>query len=201
MDVRLMTVHCKSMNRDNNPMKTMISAAAIAIAMSFPAHAHELSISDVNDLPISQVATYHSMAGESLSNFVMRISPHFSEYTQLTGQEACGLVAVTNSENNGTKPGAFSVVMGTIHSQIACAAPAVEEGYTTLNRTIHSHPVKRQVRLTALDMKARGAPAGQLRTENVDRCKFSEQDYKTPGYLVACGKVYFQAGRGTETTL
>ncbi len=47
-------------------------------------------------------------------------------------------------------------------------------------------------------MKVRGTPAGKLRTESPDRCKFSQQDYKGDGYLVTCGKLMFQNGQGTE---
>lgn len=186
----------------NEPMKSLLlSTAVLAVAMSFPAHAHDLSISDVNDLPVSQVATYHSMAGEGLSAFIKRIAPEFASYTERTGHEACAMVAVTKKENDGTVDGAFSVMMGSIGSQIACANGAVEEGYTSLGRTIHSHPQKRAVRLTALDMKARGTPAGKLRTENLNNCEFSEQDYSAPGYLVTCGKVFTQSGRGTAKEL
>ena len=91
----------------------------IAIATSFPARAHELSVSDVNDLPVSQVATYHSMAGEGLSAFIKRIAPEFASYTERTGHEACAMVAVTKKENDGTVDGAFSVMMGSIGSQIS----------------------------------------------------------------------------------
>lgn len=189
------------MMRYNEPMKTVFTTVLLAAAMSFPAHAHDLSISDVNDLPVSQVATYHSMAGEGLSAFIKRIAPEFASYTERTGHEACAMVAVTKTDNDGTVPGAFSVMMGSIGSQIACANGAVEEGYTSLGRTIHSHPQKRAVRLTALDMKARGTPAGKLRTENLNNCEFSEQDYSAPGYLVTCGKVFTQSGRGTAKEL
>ena len=183
-------------------MKTALLATAIlAIAASLPAGAHDLSISDVNDLPVSQVATFHSMAGEGLSAFVKRIAPEFSGYTERTGHEACAVIGVTKAENDGTVDGAFSVTMSTIHSQIACTSSAVEEGYTSLGRTIHSHPQKHVIRLTALDMKARGTPAGKLRTETPETCKFSDQDYAAPGYLVTCGKVLVQTGRGTEKEL
>lgn len=186
----------------NEPMKSLLlSTAVLAVAAVFPVSAHELNVSDVNDLPISQVATYHSVAGEGLSVFIKRVAPEFAAYTERTGHEACAMVAVTKKENDGTVDGAFSLVMGTIHSQIACKTPEVEEGYTSLGRTIHSHPQARTIRLTALDMKARGTPAGKLRTESPDRCNFSEQDYSAPGYLVTCGKVFTQSGRGTAKEL
>lgn len=163
---------------------------------------NELPVSrDVNNLQVSQIAIYHSMAGEGLDTFIKRIAPEFAAYTERTGHEACAIVAVTNQENDGTIPGAFSLNMGTIHSQIACKMPRVEAGYTSLGRTIHSHPTKRTVRLTALDMKFRGTPAGKLRNETLIRCEFSEQDYSVPGYLVACGKVFTQSGKGTAKEL
>lgn len=178
-------------------MKTILSAAILAFAASFSAGAHDLNVSDVNDLPVSQVATFHSMAGEGLSSFIKRIAPEFASYTERTGHEACGMVAVTAGENDGTTDGAFSVVMGSIGSQIACKAPEIEAGYNSFGRSIHSHPQKRVVKLTAVDMKARGTPAGKLRTENLNNCEFSDQDYTAPGYLVTCDKVLYQNGRGT----
>jgi hypothetical protein len=182
-------------------MKTILLTAAIALAASFPVGAHELNVSETTSLPVSQVSVFHSVAGEGLSAFIKRIAPDFAAYTEKTGHEACGVVAVTTKENDGTVDGAFSVAMGSIGSQVACANGAVEEGYTSLGRTIHSHPQKRAVRLTALDMKARGTPAGKLRTENLNNCEFSEQDYTAPGYLVTCGKVFTQSGRGTAKEL
>lgn len=178
----------------------VVAVAALAIAASFPVSAHDLSLSlNVNDLPVSQVATYRSMAGESLTSFVKRVAPELESYTDRTGHEICGLIAVTNEENDGNIDGAFSLVAGTIGSQIACTAAIVEPGYTSLDRTIHTHPIKRRIKLTALDMKARGTPAGKLRMENVDNCKFSSMDYTNPGYLVACGKIFYQNGRrGSE---
>lgn len=182
-------------------MKTILLTAAIALAASFPVGAHELNVSETTSLPVSQVSVFHSVAGEGLSAFIKRIAPDFAAYTEKTGHEACGVVAVTTKENDGTVDGAFSVAMGSIGSQVACANGAVEEGYTSLGRTIHSHPQKRAVRLTALDMKARGTPAGKLRTENLNNCEFSDQDYSAPGYLVTCGKVFTQGGRGTAKEL
>ncbi|AMQ65988.1 hypothetical protein AAY80_251 [Stenotrophomonas phage vB_SmaS-DLP_6] len=182
-------------------MKTILLTAAIALAASFPVGAHELNVSETQSLPVSQVSVFHSVAGEGLTAFIKRIAPDFAAYTEKTGHEACGVVAVTTKENDGTVDGAFSVAMGSIGSQVACANGAVEEGYTSMGRTIHSHPQKRNIRLTALDMKARGTPAGKLRTESVNNCEFSEQDYNAPGYLVTCGKVLTQSGRGTAKEL
>lgn len=178
-------------------MKTILSTALLTIAMSFPAHAREdVSISDVADLPVTSVKTFHSVAGEGMDAFVKRIAPEFTLYTQTTGHEVCGTIAV--KENDGTTDGAFSLVMGTIKSQIACVNGPVEAGYTDIHTSVHSHPQRRQVRLTAVDMKARGTPAGKLRTESLTPCEFSGQDYEGSGYLITCGKVLHQRGRGTE---
>lgn len=177
-------------------MKTTLLTALLAVAASFPAGAHDVSYSDVADLPVSQVATFNSMPGEGMSAFVKRIAPDMVAMTAASGHEVCGMIAVR--ESDGVSRGAFSLKVGTIGSQISCSNDAVEDGYTNIRTSVHTHPLKRVIRLTALDMKARGTPAGKLRTETVDNCHFSGPDYSTSGYLLTCGKVLHQTGRGTE---
>ena len=180
-------------------MKTLLATALLLASVS--ANAHEVSVADALELPVTQNMILHSQAGEGLTAFVKRIAPDMAALTESTGHEVCGVVAVTTTENDGTKPGAFSIMVGGIGSQIACFNAEIETGYTSLGRTIHTHPVKKTVRLTAIDMKARGTPAGQLRRENLNNCEFSSQDYATPGYLITCGKVLTQSGAGTSKEL
>lgn len=182
-------------------MKTLIFAA-MALTFAFNATATEgFAGADVGTIPVTQVKTFHSNAGEGLNDFVKRIAPEFASYTANTGYEACGEIAVTAHDNDGTMPGAFSVMMGTIGSHIGCRNEAIESGYNKFGKTIHSHPQERTIRLSALDMKVRGTPAGKLRMEHLDTCHFSPQDLTQPGYLVTCGKVLYQRGAGTETEI
>ena len=176
-------------------MKTVIATALMLVAGV--AGAHDVSVSDAAELPVTSVKTLYSVPGETRTEFVKRVAPEFSTYTAETGFEACGVIAVLKDGADGVRP-TFSIKVGTIGSQIGCAGSSVEDGYTSMGATIHSHPQKRVIRLSAVDMKVRGTPAGKLRTENVNNCEFSAQDYTQPGYLVTCGKVLYQSGRGTD---
>ncbi len=133
------------------------------------------------------------MAGEGKTEFVKRVAETLEGFTAETGFEACGWIAY-----GGNSP--FAVKVVTINSQIACGMSKAEvpEGYVAGSETIHSHPQGRTLRLSNVDMKVLGNPAGMNRREANDPCKFSNQDYTAPGYLVTCGKVLHQRGRGTE---
>ena len=178
-------------------MNTVMKAAllTLAFAASFSAGAKDLSVSDMNDLPISQVAIVHSLAGEGLNAFVKRVAPQFVAFTATTGYEACGMIGVR--ESDGVTNGAFSITIGTVGSHIGCQVGPVEAGFVSMNRTVHSHPQSHSIRLSAVDMKVRGTPAGKLRTEYLDNCHFSPQDYSAPGFLISCGKIQYQHGVGT----
>lgn len=181
-------------------MKTLIASALMLLSATVSAH--EVDTTEVGGLPVYDVATVYSNVGETRSEFVKRASATFVDYTASTGYEACGMVAVLKNGADGVNP-TFSIKVVTIKSQIACGSrPSdVAEGYVSMGTTAHSHPEKRVVRLTATDMKARGTPAGKLRTENLNNCEFSGQDYESSGFLFACGKVFYQTGRGTEKEL
>lgn len=175
--------------------KTITTIALSLIALT--ASAHEVDVKEALSLPIAQIKQVYSLPGEGRSAFVERIAPEFAAYTEQTGHEACGVIAVLANGADGVNP-TFSVSIGTIGSQIGCANGLVANGYISMGTTIHSHPQARTIRLTAIDMKVRGTPAGKLRTESPDKCKFSEQDYKGDGFLVTCGKLMYQSGKGTE---
>lgn len=175
-------------------MKTLI-ASALMFA-SFFASAHEVNTKEVDGLPIYDVAELYSVVGEERSAFVKRVSVTFKNYTAETGHEVCGLIGVLKNGADGVNP-TFSIKVVTLKSQVACGSDEILDGYMSMDTTVHSHPEKRIVRLTAIDMKARGTPAGKLRTENLNNCEFSNQDYAAAGYLITCGKVFYQTGRGT----
>jgi hypothetical protein len=179
-----------------------IRLALIALALGFAAggaNATEgFSGSDVDSMPITQISTFHSKAGEGMDAFVLRLAPEFAAYTARSGFEACGDIAVNAAGNDGHTDGAFSIQMGTIGAHIGCNNGAVEAGYRDMNVTVHSHPQQKRMKLSATDMKVRGTPAGQLRVEYLDVCHFSPQDFNERGYLITCGTVLYQNGRGTE---
>lgn len=172
-------------------MKGIIIAAALAF--SAPAMAHDLDVAATQSVPASLVADLESMEGEGKTAFVKRIADVAKDYTREHGHEVCGWIAYGGRS-------AFSVRLVTLGSQIACGAAKgyVVAGYTAGNELIHSHPEKRVIRLTALDRKLRGRMQVGANTDNVDNCRFSATDYANPGYLVACGKILHQNGRGTE---
>lgn len=180
-------------------MKIQIALFALAIGFAGSVGATEgFSGNDVGGMPVTQISAFHSKAGEGMDDFVRRMAPEFAAYTARTGFEACGDIAVNSQGNDGKTDGAFSLMMGTLEAHIGCNNHVVEAGYNDLHTTVHSHPQEKRMRLSATDMKVRGTPAGQLRVEYLDICHFSPQDYTERGYLITCGGVLFQRGRGTE---
>jgi hypothetical protein len=176
-------------------MKTLITAALVLASAS--AFAGDVDVKEVGSLPTYDVASVYSNPGEGRTVFVKRAAETLRSFTAETGYEACGWIAVISGP--GERP-TFSIKVVTLKAHIACGTTQndVLEGYASMGVTIHSHPVEKRVRLTPTDMKARGTPAGKLRVEELDSCGFSSQDYSMPGFLVACGKVYFQNGVGTQ---
>jgi len=175
-------------------MKGIVIAAALAFSAS--ASAHDLDVTATQGIPASFVADLESVEGEGKTAFVKRIAEVAKEYTRENGHEVCGWIAYGGHS-------AFSVRLVTLGSQIACGAAkgVVIDGYSAGNELIHSHPEKRVLRLTALDRKLRGRTQVGANTESADNCRFSNTDYANPGYLVACGKILHQNGRGTETQI
>jgi hypothetical protein len=176
-------------------MKTLI-ATALLLAASV-ANAHDVDLGAAGTFTATELSTLTSLPDEGRTAFIKRVAPEFVAYTERTGHEACGVVAVLANGADGVNP-TFSIRMSTLDSQIACKNLEPAAGYVSMGDTIHSHPLKRSVRLTARDAALRGNPAGQLRTEGLNNCRFSDQDYTQKGYLIACGKVMYQTGRGTE---
>lgn len=181
-------------------MKTLLATALLLAASAV--QAHDVDLNTAASIVPTEVATVYSEVGEGRTDFIKRVSSTFTGYTAETGHEACGLVAVLKDGADGVRP-TFSIKVVTLGSQIACGTRPADlvEGYTSMGDTAHSHPEKRVLRLTARDMALRGNPAGQLRTESVNNCKPSAQDYTQKGFLFACGKVIYQTGRGTDKEL
>lgn len=172
-------------------MKGIVIAAALAFCANV--EAHDLDVNATRAVPIMQVADLESIEGEGKTAFVSRIAEVAKDYTREHGHEVCGWIAYGGRS-------AFSVRLVTLGSQIACGAGKgqVVAGYTAGSELIHSHPEKRTIRLTALDRKLRGKTQVGANNESADNCRFSQTDYANPGYLVACGKILHQNGRGTE---
>ena len=168
-------------------MKSLILATAL-IASSFAASAHE----PVAPLQSYEVKVLESVEGETRTEFVKRIAVDFETFTRETGFEACGWVAYGGRA-------AFTVKMVTMKSQIACGLSKTDFVDGTFGtETIHSHPFTKAIKLNNVDKRLRGFPVTKLRTVSVNLCKFSSEDYSKPGFLIACGKVFYQTGRGTE---
>lgn len=170
--------------------------AAVIIALAFSANAHDLDVATTSSVPIQAVADLESIEGEGKTAFIKRIAETATSYTREHGHEVCGWIAYGGRS-------AFSVRLVTLGSQIACGASKghVVAGYSAGNELIHSHPEKRVIRLTVLDKKLRGRTQVGANTESADNCRFSSTDYANPGYLIACGKILHQNGRGTETQI
>lgn len=154
---------------------------ALALSTTFAASAQDF------------VASYESLPGEALNAFVTRTGVSMQEWTDERGFEVCGVI-------EGYLDG-FKLAIYTSWSQLSCKAPAstavVTYGYT------HTHPraVRGEIRLHQKTREVEGIPRDQQKAPAAGH-RFSEGDYRQgQGYLVYQGQVFFQNGKGTESTV
>lgn len=151
------------------------------------------------------LGSHVSEPGETKEMFVLRVAAEMQRWTDLTGNEACGVLATDGQR--------WGVSLTTQQAQVLCffAREVVPAGMTATGENIHSHPTpdKGHLRITAetrqvlrdvgdrvLLKRVKDANGGRLRVEVEG---FSTDDYAAgPGYLVVNGRLYFQAGRGTQ---
>lgn len=151
------------------------------------------------------LGSHVSAPGETKEAFVLRVAAEMQRWTDRTGNEACGVLTTDGQR--------WGVSLTTQQAQVLCffAREVVPAGMTATDENIHSHPTpdKGHLRITAetrqvlrdvgdrvLLKRVKDANGGRLRVEVEG---FSTDDYAAgPGYLVVNGRLYFQAGRGTQ---
>lgn len=151
---------------------------------------------------VEDVSVYISPPGQPMDDFIKEVGPQLSKWTLENGVEACGYIAI----NQDT--GQYSVVMGTIRSQLDCPmlSDRVLPGFTRTGESLHSHPRADDRGYIVVTERTRAlSNSGLAHNERVPigATNFSGADYALgPGYLVvAGGGVWHQQGRGTKRYL
>jgi hypothetical protein len=113
------------------------------------------------------VATYRSEPGESLDAFATRIAKPAIIYTIKHNVEVCGMLAQQDQT--------YAIVLTTSRLNAECriSRNAVPDGFTSLQKTYHTHP-------------------------GLVHAKFLDGDYAMAGYLATWYGLKYQEGRGTE---
>lgn len=135
-----------------------------------------------------------SEPGETHEQFVQRVAVFLNGWTYYNSVEACGVLA-RNSHG-------FSVVIGTLDSQVHCDSVLYLAGYQATGETIHSHPMPDAAGRLVISDRTRLLTGDLLdgrRFVEVQRKQFSADDYRAgPGYLVTDGVLLHQRGVGTR---
>ena len=151
---------------------------------SFAAHAHQPRV--INEMV--------SSPGETKEQFVERIAIFLNGWTHYNGSEACGLLAKSDE--------GYSVILGTLDSQMQCDSTMIHKGFVPTGETIHSHqktdPAGR-ILVSDRTRELAGDALRGMRYLSPIKKQFSSHDYKAgPGYLVTDGLLLFQSGPGTR---
>lgn len=136
------------------------------------------------------VGSYRSTPDQDQLAFLQQVGKVLNDYTQKTGFEACGAIASNNEQ--------FSIIVVSDNVPHGCAihTTEVEDGFTFIQATIHSHPFQPILRI---DRKAHAWSAEHgIRVQadtlrNDGRSGFSKIDIATnvDSWLVAGNKLHF----------
>lgn len=145
-----------------------------------------------------ELGTYVSEPGESLDAFILRTAPVLDAFTAKKEWEACAAIAKSHEGDR------FGFVLTTSQAMLGCLVytDMLPEGMVFSGMNFHSHPGTPDIYPTYMDqqlLNMRGL-RGQVRAgdRNAGRRGFSKDDFEAgPGYLVAGGRVFYQAGLKT----
>ncbi|MGH8602293.1 MAG: hypothetical protein ACREXR_05800 [Gammaproteobacteria bacterium] len=147
-----------------------------AVASEIQAKPALVWLPGIGNIPYQRIFETVSEPGESLDDFMLRISPALHAYTLETGFEACGLIAKGGDGRHG-------VVMGSNHAQLSCVlVKVVPAGMTVTHMSIHSHPPDDLVVLNSIDRQIMGFSPVRT-TYRTDADSFSAMD--KAGYLLS----------------
>lgn len=179
-------------------MLRIAAIAAVVLAIAIPGYASPPDRRDIS-VPIVKFASITSLAHEDERAFILRTAKIAHAYTALDGHEVCSRIC-------RAPDGRLFTALHTAMSSLGC--PIVDEcapGFAPTDQTLHTHPESTPRRVTEYDvafLRHRGdrtrARVG-VRFQPAAATEFSDEDFASgPGYLVASGQVWFQAGEGTE---
>lgn len=176
---------------------SLCTAALLTIFLAPPAVGAPSIAETSKVIPYVWLGQMTSHAGESKEGFVKRVSSKLAFFTQETGFEGCGWLT-----NNASKD-VWRVRLVTFKSRLGCVLITFEdEGFTTVNESIHSHPQTSSVRPNIQDRRFSNLAfcGGYVR---ITPKTFSAGDFESgPGYLVAKStapfaktRLVYQSGR------
>lgn len=168
---------------------------------SFSVQSHtipELSVEQANATPYVEIGTFLSEPNEQLTPFLLRTAHVLQDYTAQTKHEACASIAFSETTKQ------WGIRLISIGSSLMCVInhQLVPEGMQSVRLSIHSHPQGSSVRPSQFDVEASKGALSQVKPFPLSRRPFSAPDYASgPGYVVTLGRVYYQAGKGTEQNM
>lgn len=194
---------CASLTSAPSPVSDAGSVASVSPAARQPVHwrarepgprpkpPHALPASRAQALErFVELGVMDSVAGEGLTEFLVRVAQVMQAFTTHTGFEACGVIQVHAEQLK------WRVRLTTSRAHIGCTLVAFPEpGFVSWGADIHSHPRLVGGFLTnAQDVRFRPTLTCGRKAYVFDTL-FSAQDFKRgEGYLVARGRLLRQRG-------
>lgn len=151
---------------------------------------------EVRELPHEGIAVMYSEPGVPLNTFLAGVAKTMRDYTDRTGYEGCGAIAVDTE-------GRYGITLHSNHSHLGCAVNHgdVPTGMKSIGYGIHTHGRDTRFTFNLPDAIFSGQPRG-LRSAKYSPDAvnhFSRIDYDSgAGYLATETGVIFQNGEGTE---
>lgn len=179
-------------------MYRSLLAAVLLSTASFCAQAHsvpELTAEQARTVPYVEIGTYVSEPNEQLTPFLLRTAHVLQNFTAEKKHEACASIAY-DSENK-----TYGIRLISVHSAMMCVVnhKLIPEGMESVRLSIHSHPQGNSVKPSNFDVNVSGGTLSRTRPFPLSRRAFSAPDYAGgPGYVVTFGKLFYQAGKGTD---
>jgi len=189
-------------------MKTAIALLALTVALLISRTAGAVVIADGQQvqglgpdnqpLILTALHEFDSQAGEDKATFLKRVGRFMQTYSATTTFEACGSIWRNADDTQ------WSVQIATTSSHVECIViterPNDNAALVMTDESIHSHPLKAELKANAVDARLSGHVEGHKLA--LFNATFSPDDLAAgPGYLIANRHLQHQRGAGTQEDL
>lgn len=174
-------------------MKTLLSIACVAVVALFSSCAFATPSPPWKTEILGE---FVSQDGEDKIAFLKRVGRVAWDYTKTRRVEVCAVVGVKQTEQGEV----FGIRLKTDGVKAGCAMGSVDdrmEGFAWTGETFHTHPRDKHIFLRGKDKAWAEHHSNQRLNADFlvnEPNGFSVDDFRTPGYLVANGRLLFQNG-------
>lgn len=186
-------------------MRTLIITimATILLGAFAPVHAaNEVTIGathDATSVPRYPLAEFVSTSDEDEVQFLARAGEYMRHYSDETGFETCGYLAMPSDGSN-----VYGLRVVTVKSHVACISDPsdVPAGMAALPQTVHTHGKRGGFMLNSIDLRMVEGTLSPRIVRHSSLNRFSPDDYaRGPGFLIGSDRILFQHGDGTAVVV